>query len=115
MERCRVESETTAHLEQQAQLESNPHLVKCLECKETKPDDDMAIDHIAWDFDVGLCSECAKDNDTRIDYGLDPLLVSLFDYVPVVEELPREQVKFVVEKMVNGKRVNKNLITGAIT
>ena len=68
MERCRVESETTAHLDQQAVLESQPHMVRCLECKETKLAEEMH--HIMEYFDSeGCCDDCAVKEDVIIEWG----------------------------------------------
>ena len=68
MERCRVESETTAHLEQQAVLESQPHMVKCLECKETKPANEMRSIFEYFD-EEGCCDDCAMNEDVMIEWG----------------------------------------------
>ena len=59
MDHCRVDQETTAHLDRQAVLESQPHMVKCLECNETKPANEMYLIG-QWNDEEGLCGDCSQ-------------------------------------------------------
>lgn len=70
---CRVEQETNQYLERQASIESifDAGLldIKCNECKQVKPNKDMAFvfDHI----DEGVCKDCAENDDVKSDWGLE--------------------------------------------
>ena len=51
------------------QRDSNPHMVKCEECKETKPAEEMYLVS-SWFDDEGLCDDCSLEEDVRTDWGI---------------------------------------------
>ena len=62
---CRVSSEELQH----DQAKTIPHMVKCEECKETKPAEEMYLVS-QWFDDEGLCDDCSMEEDVRTDWGI---------------------------------------------
>ena len=70
MDNCRVSQEELQHDRDVMALESKPHIVKCLECEEVKPANEMR--HIMDHFDnEGCCDDCALDEDIKIKWGFE--------------------------------------------
>ncbi len=68
MNNCRVSSEELEFDRKQSAKDSIPHMVKCLECKEVKPAEEMHL--IAQYFDdEGCCDDCAMNEDVKIEWG----------------------------------------------
>lgn len=68
MDHCRVSSEELQHDIAVMAAESNPHMVKCLECKEVKPAEEMYLIG-QWNDEEGCCDDCAADEDVKTDWG----------------------------------------------
>ena len=70
MTACRVSQEEFNFDHKQMVLESQPHMVKCLECEEEKPANEMH--HIMEYFDTeGCCDDCADNEDVKIEWGFE--------------------------------------------
>lgn len=69
MTTCRVESEELQHDVAVMAKESIPHRVKCLECKEVKPAEEMFLVG-QWNDEEGLCDDCSEDEDVKTDWGI---------------------------------------------
>lgn len=69
MDQCRVSSEELQHDVAAMDKESIPHMVKCLECKDVKPAEEMFLICQYFD-DEGLCDECAVKEDVKTDWGI---------------------------------------------
>ena len=62
---CRVSQEELQH----DQVNTIPHMVKCEECKETKPAEEMYLVS-QWFDDEGLCDDCSMEEDVKTDWGI---------------------------------------------
>ena len=69
MTTCRVSQEELQHDQSVMALESNPHMVKCEECKETKPAEEMYLIG-QWNDEEGLCDDCSENEDVKTDWGI---------------------------------------------
>lgn len=69
MTQCRISSEELQHDVAVMAAESNPHRVKCLECKKTKPAKEMYLIG-QWNDEEGLCDDCSLDEDVKTDWGI---------------------------------------------
>jgi len=69
MAQCRVSSEELQHDVAVMAKESIPHIVKCIECTETKPAEEMYLIS-QWFDDEGLCDECSEKEDVKTDWGI---------------------------------------------
>jgi len=68
MTQCRVSSEELQHDVAVMAKKSIPHMVKCLECKEVKPAEEMYL-ICQWFDDEGCCDVCAEKEDVKTDWG----------------------------------------------
>jgi len=69
MSQCRVSSEELQHDQAVMAKESIPHRVKCEECKETKPAEEMYLIG-QWNDEEGLCDDCSEKDDVKTDWGI---------------------------------------------
>lgn len=68
MDNCRVSSEELQHDIAAMARESIPHTVKCLQCEEIKPAEEMYLIS-EWFDDEGCCDDCAMDEDVKTEWG----------------------------------------------
>ena len=69
MNNCRVSQGELQHDQAVMAKEAIPHMVKCEECKETKPAEEMYLVS-QWFDDEGLCDDCSMGEDVKSDWGI---------------------------------------------
>ena len=70
MNNCRVSQEELQHDQAVMAKELIPHTVKCLECKEVKPAEEMHLICQYFD-DEGCCDDCSTKEDVKSDWGFE--------------------------------------------
>ena len=69
MSACRVEQEELAHDIKIMNINSSIRSIKCLECKEEKPAEEMRF-IFDW-VEEGCCDDCAMDDDVKTEWGIE--------------------------------------------